>query len=106
MAISEEFAQVQKIYEAIKDIDLAKSRNSEELLDEVLHAVADIDKSQYPKEYTNTIVDAIRASLMDIYKKHMSILNGDIGITNLPYKDEVITPFPRPSINVKESKTV
>ena len=67
------------LYEAIVEIDKSLSKNSEDTLDEVLNAVKDIDKKKYPKEFTNTIVSAIRESLVVLYKEQQAAMNEEIG---------------------------
>ena len=40
----------------------------------------DIDKKEYPNEFINTIIDAIRCSLISLYKDQQTELNSIIGL--------------------------
>ena len=80
MSISDDFKKMKILYEAIVDIDHAIKRNSDDVLEEILNAVKDIDKKEYPDEVINTIIDAIRCSLISLYKDQQTELNSIIGL--------------------------
>jgi hypothetical protein len=80
---SPNFKKAETTWEAIKDLDRILSTQSQEKLDETMHALADIDKTEFSIEDQNKIVSSIRSCLVKIYREAMTSINNDIGLTEV-----------------------
>jgi hypothetical protein len=83
MAISDSFLRMKTLYEAIADIDRSIASNNDDIIEEVLNNVKEIDKREYPEEFKNVIVGAIRSALVELYKNQQAEMNEAIGVTDL-----------------------
>ena len=92
MAISEQFTRLKMLYEAIRDIDIAKSKESEDLLEQIFHAVRDIDKKEYDEDTTNTIIDALRSAIVKMYDEQLDAINRMVGLS---YGSPTSVPIPK-----------
>ena len=92
MAISEQFTRLKMLYEAIRDIDIAKEKEPDDLLEQIFHAVRDIDKKDYDEDTTNTIVDALRSAVVKMYDEQLNSINRRVGLS---YGSPASVPIPK-----------
>lgn len=101
-----EFEEIDELYTAIKDIDKIMSRasNNESRLENVLHVVKEIDKSNYDPEIELSIIKYIRSAIMKMYIDRMKTLNESIDITGqyIDQQGTVLDPNHIGSIHFKQ----
>ena len=84
MAKKDTFDKMYELYNAIVDIDKIvndsseKDQNGDCKLERVLFYVKDIPKDQYPKEYSDKIINYIRSAIVSIYDQVKRELDNDI----------------------------
>lgn len=78
-----EFEEINELYTAIKDIDKIMSRksNNESRLENVLHVVKEIDKSNYDPEIEESIIKYIRSAILKMYVDRMKTINDQIHVS-------------------------
>ena len=86
---SPNFKKLEATHDAIKDIDRILSNQSQEKLDEAMHAISEIDKTEFSIEDQNTIISGIRSCLLKIYNTSLASINSDIGINEVAIKREI-----------------
>ena len=84
--IYDKFESQKILFQAITDVDKAISANNEDVLDEVLNAVTEINKKDYPEEYKQNIINNIRLSLITLYENQQNKMNQVIGLAT-SYQD-------------------
>ncbi len=75
-----EFAKLNQLHEAIRDLDKICKSNSDSKLEDVLMAVKDIDKSLYDTNLTDIIIMSIRQAIEKIYAETLERLNNQIKV--------------------------
>ena len=78
-----EFEEINELYTAIKDIDkiMSRTNNNESRLENVLHVVKEIDKSNYDPEIEESIIKYIRSAILKMYVDRMKTINDQIHVS-------------------------
>lgn len=100
------FVELNELYTSIQDMDrVCNNPSSEETkLEDVLFAVKNIDTSQYKDEYVETIVNAIRKALVDLYTKKIAEINNSINVnTNITDSAEITKFESKKQINISSN---
>lgn len=84
--IYDKFESQKILFQAITDVDKAIAASTEDVLDEVLNAVTEINKKDYPEEYKQNIINNIRLSLITLYEDQQNKMNQVIGLATT-YQD-------------------
>lgn len=76
-----EFEEMQQVYLAIRDLDKVIASDSKAKLEDAWNVIAEVSKDKFDPKYVESILDATRSALIQIFKEKEAAIDNSIGLT-------------------------